>query len=196
MAWVLNFLIRYFSNYYTLHRSDLAARAAPLDPRLRLKSITLLHFYDFSTMSKIWPFLELENIHQSQKKINLTCHLLFMCFLIFVTFISLLCVDDSLLVTIGKPRNQNNRWCKPALNRRLGKKTRHYYISHYLHRMKFIIYDHLSCFVSWFPYLRENIFSLFIYIFIYNDLIVMFDKIKFLFYLHHSCFLFYVQYLC
>ena len=33
---VLGFLIRYFSNYYTLHRSDLAARAAPLDPRLRL----------------------------------------------------------------------------------------------------------------------------------------------------------------
>ena len=34
MARVLNFLIRYFSNYYALHRSDLAARAAPLDPRL------------------------------------------------------------------------------------------------------------------------------------------------------------------
>ena len=34
MAKVLGFLIRYFSNYYTLHRSDLAARAAPLDPRL------------------------------------------------------------------------------------------------------------------------------------------------------------------
>ena len=34
MAWVLNFLIRYFSNYYILHRSDLAAWAAPLDPRL------------------------------------------------------------------------------------------------------------------------------------------------------------------
>ena len=31
---VLSFLIRHFSNYYTLHRSDLAARAAPLDPRL------------------------------------------------------------------------------------------------------------------------------------------------------------------
>ena len=31
---VLSFLIRYFSNYYTLHRSDLAARDAPLDPRL------------------------------------------------------------------------------------------------------------------------------------------------------------------
>ena len=36
MARVLSFLIRYFSNYYTLHRSDLAARAAPLDPRLLL----------------------------------------------------------------------------------------------------------------------------------------------------------------
>ena len=34
MARVLSFLISYFSNYYTLHRSDLAARAAPLDPRL------------------------------------------------------------------------------------------------------------------------------------------------------------------
>ena len=34
MARVLSFLIRYFSYYYTLHRSDLAARAAPLDPRL------------------------------------------------------------------------------------------------------------------------------------------------------------------
>ena len=34
MTRVLSFLIRYFSNYYTLHRSDLAARAAPLDPRL------------------------------------------------------------------------------------------------------------------------------------------------------------------
>ena len=34
MARVLSFLIRYFSNYYTLHRSDLTARAAPLDPRL------------------------------------------------------------------------------------------------------------------------------------------------------------------
>ena len=36
MARVLSFLKRYFSNYYTLHRSDLAARAAPLDPRLRI----------------------------------------------------------------------------------------------------------------------------------------------------------------
>ena len=34
MERALSFLIRYFSNYYTLHRSDLAARAAPLDPRL------------------------------------------------------------------------------------------------------------------------------------------------------------------
>ena len=27
-------LLRYFSNYYTLHRSDLATPAAPLDSRL------------------------------------------------------------------------------------------------------------------------------------------------------------------
>ena len=31
MARVLSFLIWYFSNYYTLLRSDLAAQAAPLD---------------------------------------------------------------------------------------------------------------------------------------------------------------------
>ena len=36
MARALSFLIRYFSNYYTLHRSDLAARAASLDPRLEI----------------------------------------------------------------------------------------------------------------------------------------------------------------
>ena len=36
MAKVLGYLIRHFSNYYTLHRSDLAARAAPLDPRLNV----------------------------------------------------------------------------------------------------------------------------------------------------------------
>ena len=40
MAWVLNFLIRYFSNYYILHRSDLAAWAAPLDPRLLILDIS------------------------------------------------------------------------------------------------------------------------------------------------------------
>ena len=34
MARVLSFLKRYFSNYYTFHRSELAARAAPLDPSL------------------------------------------------------------------------------------------------------------------------------------------------------------------
>ena len=32
MARVVSFLIRYFSSYFTLHRSDLAARAASLDP--------------------------------------------------------------------------------------------------------------------------------------------------------------------
>ena len=42
MARVLSFLIRYFSNYNTLHRSDLAARAAPLDPRLYSSLVSLL----------------------------------------------------------------------------------------------------------------------------------------------------------
>ena len=40
MARALSFLIRYFSNYYTLHRSDLAAQAAPLDPRLGMRGST------------------------------------------------------------------------------------------------------------------------------------------------------------
>ena len=48
MARVFSFLIRYFSNYYTFHRSDLAARAAPLDPRLktgtRIKIFYTLYF--------------------------------------------------------------------------------------------------------------------------------------------------------
>ena len=44
MARVLSFLIRYFSNYYTLYRSDLAARAAPLDPRTQ-------HRFDIHTTS-------------------------------------------------------------------------------------------------------------------------------------------------
>ena len=42
MMRVLSFLIRYFSNYLTLHRSDLAA---PLDPRLPFgyfSSVTVL----------------------------------------------------------------------------------------------------------------------------------------------------------
>ena len=42
MARLLSFLIRYFSNYYTLYRSDLAARAVPLDPRL----LYIPHKYD------------------------------------------------------------------------------------------------------------------------------------------------------
>ena len=45
MAWVLSFLIRYFSNYYILHRSDLAAWAAPLDPRLY---ICIIKFWRYS----------------------------------------------------------------------------------------------------------------------------------------------------
>ena len=50
---VLNFLIRYFSNYYTLQRSDLAARVAPLDPRLE-KNTTFWYssFYVYSILYK------------------------------------------------------------------------------------------------------------------------------------------------
>ena len=55
MARVLGFLIRYFSNYYTLHRSDLAARAAPLDPRLYKyrKNLTLFYRYGDVVPKKI-----------------------------------------------------------------------------------------------------------------------------------------------
>ena len=47
MARALSFLIRYFSNYYTLHRSDLAAQAAPLDPRLNTMVFFLLKPVEF-----------------------------------------------------------------------------------------------------------------------------------------------------
>ena len=58
MAKVLGYLIRHFSNYYTLHRSDLAARAAPLDPRLQA--------VDF--------FLRNTKIKTKQKKSNIFQH--------------------------------------------------------------------------------------------------------------------------
>ena len=54
MVRALSFFIRYFSNYYTLHRSDLAARAAPLDPHLCIKYSKLLILsksFDFSNSS-------------------------------------------------------------------------------------------------------------------------------------------------
>ena len=53
MARVLSFLIKYFSNYFTLHRSDLAARAAPLDPRLFKSKVVsnLLGLLLFPTMA-------------------------------------------------------------------------------------------------------------------------------------------------
>ena len=50
MARVLSFLIRYFSNYCTLHRSDLATRAAPLDPRLILS----IKFYYIGYILLYW----------------------------------------------------------------------------------------------------------------------------------------------
>ena len=43
MARVLSFLIRFFCNYHILHRSDLAARAAPLDARLFMVFLTFDH---------------------------------------------------------------------------------------------------------------------------------------------------------
>ena len=51
MAKVLGFLIRYFSNHYTLHRSDLAARAAPLD--LRLILLLLYNYYNGSEVVQV-----------------------------------------------------------------------------------------------------------------------------------------------
>ena len=56
MARVLSFLIRYFSNYYTLHRSDLAARAAPLDPRLSKSVLVSLYVVKDLKKTKIRHF--------------------------------------------------------------------------------------------------------------------------------------------
>ena len=65
MARVLKFLIRYFSNYYTLHRSDLAARAAPLsnlktlikykDPHSTLKSQHTQLYIHLEQISEFTP---------------------------------------------------------------------------------------------------------------------------------------------
>ena len=57
MARALGFLIRYFSNYYTLHRSDLAARAAPLDPRLSLLEICNAQKMSFSIIPRRTKYL-------------------------------------------------------------------------------------------------------------------------------------------
>ena len=59
MAKVLGFLIRYFSNYYTLHRTDLAARAAPLDPRLGNNiPVFLLQWFLFSPKTNIKDLIQ------------------------------------------------------------------------------------------------------------------------------------------
>ena len=43
-------------SYYTLHRSDLAARAAPLDPRLLVNLLTtLIFFYLMNYRSVLGP---------------------------------------------------------------------------------------------------------------------------------------------
>ena len=70
MARVLSFLIRYFSNYYTLHRSDLAARAAPLDPRL--------HQMDFAVVIMTLFIINFKNVKQFMNafvgNLNLATH--------------------------------------------------------------------------------------------------------------------------
>ena len=69
MARVLSFLTRYFSNYYTLHRSDLAARAAPLDPRLMYKRILvfrLLTIFFYNQLDLIFK----DNYKQQQQNNN------------------------------------------------------------------------------------------------------------------------------
>ena len=74
MARVLSFLIRYFSNYYTLHRSDLAARAAPLDPRLHL-SVSILQLDKckknivYFLIEEWWTYVE------GQQQLTMTMHL-------------------------------------------------------------------------------------------------------------------------
>ena len=83
IARVLSFLIRYFSNYYTLHRSDLAARAASLDPRLMYTILIIrsLYFYffifyelkDFSACCKRnwkWVFILLCGLSTSGSKLS------------------------------------------------------------------------------------------------------------------------------
>ena len=53
MARVLSFLIRYYSKCYTLHRSDFAARAAPLDPRLFLNVERECHLMNMTPLTDI-----------------------------------------------------------------------------------------------------------------------------------------------
>ena len=75
MARVLSFLIRYFSNYYTLHRSDLAARAAI--PQYLKRSISWIRielqfrrgctFYIFHFIA-IWLWRHKSLRHKNLKK--------------------------------------------------------------------------------------------------------------------------------
>ena len=66
---VLSFLIRHFSNYYTLHRSDLAARAAPLDPPLQ-RCYKICQNKENNLLLYIWLYQELS------KNENAICKLL------------------------------------------------------------------------------------------------------------------------
>ena len=62
MAKVFSLLIRYFSNYYTLHRSDLAARDAPLDPRLNPIDCNIYLYWKLYVPNRS-VYLRKKNIH-------------------------------------------------------------------------------------------------------------------------------------
>ena len=63
MARVLSFLIRYFSNYFTLHRSDLAARAAPLGAEVGQVGVFRHRKYFFVSLSNISYFSFILSLH-------------------------------------------------------------------------------------------------------------------------------------
>ena len=81
MAKVLGLLIRYFSNYYILHRSDLAARAAPLDPRLVY--ITPPVIYTLQTYKRF------QNIVVFSKEIvlQLSQHVFYTCYILIKAYV-------------------------------------------------------------------------------------------------------------
>ena len=73
MARVLGFLIRYFSNYYTLHRSDLTARAAPVDPRLLKADLNLMARSNSNHTTYYYVNEKLCNITTRLEQISFAC---------------------------------------------------------------------------------------------------------------------------
>ena len=86
---VLNFLIRYFSNYYTLHRSDLAARAAPLDLRLLNLVLTLLlYLWAWATIVDIKVWQKLKNTEKTPPPFSVLIFNYYCTFVLMVIFYS------------------------------------------------------------------------------------------------------------